>query len=352
MSSDTARLNAENHSRFAELVANDPMVRADTDMKYLLDVQAGLGGMNLQHLTPQQARKQPTLRDAMAKILQGQRRDQPDDREVESEDIVIPGPEGEIPARIYRARDRQSGGSSPMILYLHGGGWVIGNLDTYDASPRALAKKTGTIVISVQYRLAPEHKFPAAHDDTYAAWRWLVDNARSLGGNPRNAAIVGEDAGGNMALNIALRVRSEGRTAPVHLVLIHPIAGNDMSRPSYVQNMRAQPLSTFLMQWFMRQAFANADETADPRINLADRGDLSVLPETTVILAEIDPLLSEGEALAAALKDAGTKVEVTTYEGVTHEFFGLAQFVNKAMFAHSQVAENLSLAFSRRLPKT
>jgi acetyl esterase/lipase len=155
-----------------------------------------------------------------------------------------------------------------------------------------------------------------------------------------------------MALNIALRVRSEGRTAPVHLVLIHPIAGNDMSRPSYVQNMRAQPLSTFLMQWFMRQAFANADETADPRINLADRGDLSVLPDTTVILAEIDPLLSEGEALAGALKDAGTKVEVTTYEGVTHEFFGLAQFVNKAMFAHSQVAENLSLAFSRRLPKT
>jgi acetyl esterase/lipase len=229
---------------------------------------------------------------------------------------------------------------------------VVGDLDAYDSTPRALAKKTGAIVVSVHYRLAPEHKFPAAHDDTYAAWLWMVDKARSLGGNRRNAAIVGEDAGGNMALNIALRVRSEGRTRPVHLVLIHPIAGNDMSRSSYVQNMRARPLNTFLMQWFMRQAFANADETADPRINLADRKDLSGLPETTIILAEIDPLLSEGEALADALKDAGVTVDVTSYEGVTHEFFGLAQFVNKAMFAQAQVAENLSLAFSRNMPKT
>jgi acetyl esterase/lipase len=346
MSTDTARSFVENTPRSTDVFAGDAIARMDSDMKYMLDALTDLRAVNLQQLMPAEARRQPAFDAALAKRLRDQHRNDFEDQGISTEDIVIAGPEGDIPARVYRG-EKKPGTVPPLILYIHGGGWVVGDLDTYDASPRALAKKTGAVVISTHYRQAPEHKFPAAHDDTYAAWLWMIENARKLGATPFKAAVVGEGVGANMALNIAIKARDAGRTQPVHQVLIHPVAGNDMSRPSYVANMRTKPLNTYLMQWYVRHSFANKDDTADPRINLVARNDLAGLPETTIILAEIDPLLSEGEALADALVNAGVDVEVTSYDGVTHDFFGLARFVNKAMFAQSQVAGNLSDAFAR-----
>jgi acetyl esterase len=324
----------------------DPMARADTDMKYVLDILSRLGRSDLTRLTPASARRQPGLADALATITQAQRRELDDDG-LKIKDIAIPGPEGDIPARVYAPRDRAAYTTLPMVLYIHGGGWVTGDLDACDASPRALAKKTGAVVVSVHYRQAPEHKFPAAHEDTYAAWQWLSTNARTLGANPRKSAIVGEGAGGNMALNIALRARKEYGTKPLHLALIHPIAGNDMSRPSYLANAKAKPLDPFIMQWLVRHTFAGKSDTDDARINLVERTDLAGLPPVTLILAEIDPLLSEGEELGEKLREAGNEVDINVYDGVTNGFFGLGQFVNKAMLAQSHVAQRITNAFAR-----
>lgn len=346
MNSVHSRSFAENLHRAGELFTGDPMARADADMKHVLDALSELGGKPVEMCMPAEARRQPLPDRAVAKILRQQDKDPDDDQGVGTEDVVIPGPEGDIPARVYRARSLAEDTIPPLILYLHGGGWVIAALDSCDATPRALAKKTGAIVVSVHYRQAPEHKFPAAHEDSYAAWQWLLAHGEELGGDPMKAAVVGESAGGNMAINIAIRARDEGAPMPIHQVLIYPVAGKDMTRPSYVENMRARPLNSAMMQWFLRHSLAQRDQVNDPRINLCERDDLHNLPPATIILAEIDPLMSEGEALAQALHDADVWVDATTYDGVTHEFFGMAALVNKAMFAQAQVARNLVEAFA------
>lgn len=328
----------------------EPMGRADADMVYLLDVMRRLGSRPIEHCGATEARQQPSLADATASLLLVQGRSGGDDGTVGTEDIAIPGPDGDIPARLYRAAESEGDKSylgRPVILYIHGGGWVVGDLDAADAVPRALAERTGALVLSTHYRLAPEHKFPAAHDDIFAVWSWLAQKARGLGGDPRNIALVGEEVGANMAMNIALATRN-GAVRPVHQVLVHPLAGTDMGRPSYVANMRSRPLNTFTMRWFVRHALANRDDATDPRINLLGRDDFAGLPPTTMILAEIDPLRSEGEDLGAALQAAGVDIQVTTYAGVTHGFFGLGRFVNKAMFAQTEVANRLLAAFERR----
>jgi acetyl esterase len=235
---------------------------------------------------------------------------------------------------------------NPVVLYFHGGGFVTGDLDSHDASARALARRTGAIVVSVAYRLAPEHKFPAAHDDAWSAWRWLTDTVRDLAGDVRRLAVAGEDAGANLAANVAVRARDEGAARPVHQLLIHPIAGNDLTTASYGETLRAQPVGLPAMRWRFRQAFADEREAEDARINLARREDLAGVAPATVVLAGIDPLRSEGEALAEALDHAGVPVNCWTYEGVTQGFFGLGLVVTKALFAQSESADALGKAFA------
>lgn len=235
-----------------------------------------------------------------------------------------------------------------MLLFIHGGGWVTGDLDSADTIARMLAKRCAAIVVSTHYRLAPEHKFPAAHDDTYAAWLWMIENADELGGDAGRAGVAGEGVGANMALNIALQARDEAGLRPRHLVLLQPLARAAAVGDSYEENSKALPLNPSVIRWSNRHSFADAADLEDPRINLVDRADLSGLPPATIILAEIDPLRSEGEDLAHALNLAGNWVDVTTYDGVTHEFFGLGEIVNKAMFAQSQVVINLLAAFTPR----
>ena len=330
--------------RLAELIAGDPMSRIDADMKHVLDSLAEMGARPLEQLSPEAARRQPRPTEAISAILGRQGRERPDDG-VEAEDMAIAGAEGELPARIYRPVGLLSR-LNPVVLYFHGGGFVTGDLDSHDASARAIARRTGAIVVSVAYRLAPEHRFPAAHDDAWAAWRWLKEEARNLGGDPRRLAVAGEDAGANLAANVALRARDERIGQPIHQLLIHPIAGNDLETQSYGETLRARPIGLPAMRWRYRQAFAEEAESADPRIDLSGRQDLAGAAPATIVLAGIDPLRSEGEALAVAFERAGVPVNCWTYEGVTQGFFGLGLVVTKALFAQSDAADALAKSFA------
>lgn len=340
----TTAASGDSIGRLAELISGDPMTRLDADMKHVLDRMIELGARSLEHLTPEIARRQPRASEAIAAILGLQGRERPDDG-VEAEDIMVTGAEGELPARIYRPAGLLSR-LNPVVLYFHGGGFVTGDLDSHDASARALARRTGAIVVSLDYRLAPEHKFPAAHEDAWAAWQWLLANAGTLDGDPRRLAVAGEDAGGNLAMHVALTARDQRKTQPVHQLLIHPIAGGDLATQSYGEMLRARPIGLPAMRWRYRHLVEDQDTLQDKRIDLVSRDDFSGLAPATLVLAGLDPLRSEGEALAEALDGAGVPVNCWTYEGVTQGFFGLGLVVTKALFAQSDAADVLSKAFA------
>jgi acetyl esterase len=318
------------------------MARVDSDMRYVLDTLSALEPKPIETCNAKEARAQPTLTTALNVLLRGRS----DDDGISMELRMIPGPEGDIRARLYQPAVRDADAKLPMILYLHGGGWVTGDLDTFDATPRALAARCNAVVVSSHYRQAPEFKFPAAHEDAAAAWAWMIENAEALGGDPQRAAIVGEDAGANMAVDVALAARDGDGVRPKHLVLVTPMAGTDFSLPSYAENEDSSPINAAGVSWFYKRVTRNKPALFDPRLNLIDRGDLAGLPPTTVILAGIDPLLSEGELLADALRRSGVWVDATMYDGVTHGFFGLVRVVNKAMFAQGQVVRNLKESFA------
>ena len=316
---------------------------ADAQMQAVLDQLTKLGGKPIETLSPEEARKQPSPADAVRALLESQGKPTTPEAVAKVVERTFPGPGGAVPIRVYIPAGQ---GPFPVVLYVHGGGWVIADLDTYDASPRAIANAAKAIVVSTHYRQAPEHKFPAAHEDTLAAYEWVLANAAKFGGDPKRIALVGESAGGNMAANIAIAARDKKLQAPLHQVLIYPVANNDMNAPSYVENANAKPLNKAMMEWFVKHTFASPDQTADPRIALAKRTDLAGVAPATIVLAQIDPLRSDGEALAAALRAAGVPVTVQRYDGVTHEFFGMGAVVDKAKEAQRLAGDQLAKAFA------
>ncbi len=239
-----------------------------------------------------------------------------------------------------------------MIVYYHGGGWVIATLDTYDASCRALANLARCVVVSVDYRQALEHKFPAAHEDAYAAAQWVMKNAKDVGGDPKRVAVGGESAGGNLAAAVCLMARDrKGRCRRTSCSSTRsPIT---RSTPSYQANAEAKPLDRKMMQWFFQAVPAEPVGRAE-QVRLAaarDDADVRELPPATVITADIDPLMSEGKAYADKLKAAGTDVAYRNYDGVTHEFFGMAAVVDKAKAARRFAADRLKAAFDTGAPR-
>ncbi|CAA9346508.1 MAG: Esterase/lipase [uncultured Lysobacter sp.] len=315
-------------------------------MQAVLDQLGKLGGKPIDTLEPAEARKQPSPTDAVKALITSQGKTPTPEAVGKVENRTFPGPGGAVPVRIYTpAAAADAGGARPVVLYIHGGGWVIADLDTYDASPRAIANAANAIVVSTHYRQAPEHKFPAAHDDTLAAYKWVLANAASFGGDPKRVAVVGESAGGNMAANIALAARDQKLQAPVHQVLVYPVASASMDTLSYTENAKAKPLNKPMMQWFAKHYLPASESGTDPRISLVQRTDLKGLAPATVVLAQIDPLRSEGERYGEALRAAGVPVTIKSYDGVAHEFFGMGAVVDKAKQAQQLVGQQLKSAF-------
>ena len=173
----------------------------------------------------------------------------------------------------------------------------------------------------------------------------MLDNAQSFNGDPQKVAVMGESAGGNLAIGVSMMARDAGLPAPVHQVLVYPVAGVDMNTESYVENAAAKPLNKPMMQWFVKHIFENEGDAQDPRVNIVENADLTGLPSSTVICAEIDPLRSEGELLAERLEQAGVEVRHKTFHGSTHEFFGMAMVVPDAAAAQTFAAHELKRAF-------
>jgi acetyl esterase len=319
------------------------MAQPTAEMKSVLDKLTELGAKPIGTLGVAETRAQPTPADAVMAVMKD-RNIKPEAAldAVKTRDITIPGPAGAIPARVYTPEGE---GPFPLIVYYHGGGWVIADIDTYDASARALAAQTGAVVLSSHYRQAPESKFPAAHEDAYAAYEWAVENSGELNADATRLAVAGESAGANLAANVAIRARDSQATQPDAQLLVYPVAGNDMETASYKENAEAMPLSEQAMMWFVEQVFASKDQTADPRLNLVGRDGLRGLPPATVINAQIDPLRSEGEAYAEHLREAGVDVEQRTFEGVAHEFFGMGAVVPEAKEAVTLASDRLKSAF-------
>ena len=318
------------------------MGKPDPQMKAVLTSLAALHGRPIEKLTPQEARKQPTPADAVKALLKKQGESTAPEPVGKVEDTTVPGPGGDIPVRVYTPK---GDGPFPVIVYYHGGGWVIATIDTYDATPRALVNLTNAVVISVEYRKAPEHKFPAAHEDAYAALQYVAQNADKYDGDPKRVAVVGESAGGNMASAVCLLAKQRNGALPIYEVLVYPVASGTLNWPSVQENANAKPLNKPMLQWFFKYTLNSPDDAKNPLLDLVN-ADVSGLPPATVVTAQIDPLRSEGQAYAKHLKDAGIYVRYMNYDGVTHEFFGMSAVVDKAKAAQQFVADGLKTAFN------
>ena len=305
--------------------------RANPEMQRVLDALDRLGGKPIETLEPEIARLQPTPADAVhALVAEGELQRPPTDG-VSTEDSTIPGPAGPIPIRIYTP---SGDGPFPVVVYYHGGGWVIADLDTYDGSARALASGARAIVVSSHYRQAPEHPFPAAHEDAFTAYRWVLANAPTFDGDADEVAVAGESAGGNMAASVCLMAREANVELPKHQLLIYPVTSTSLDWPSVEEFARAKPLSKAMLPWFLERYAPAGWAKSDPRLDLMG-ADVRSLPPATVIVAEIDPLRDEGLAFAQRLERAGVPVEVKQFSGVTHEFFGMTAALDAARQAQA-----------------
>lgn len=309
-------------------------------MLAVIEALDSLNPVPLYTLTPQEARMKPTPADAVMRVMKNFNIPAPP-MKVDTTGTEIPVQGGSIHARIYTPTTGRS--TYPVIVYYHGGGWVIATIDTYNASAQALAEQTDAIVVSVEYRKGPEHKFPTAHEDAFAAYKWVLQNAASFHGNANKIAVAGESAGGNLAVNVAIMARDNGIQKPLHIVSVYPVADNNLNTPSYIKYANAKPLSKPLIQWFLKYFLSDPSQSADPRLALVN-ANLSGLPPVTIINAEIDPLQSDGELLASKLQQAHVPVVRQLYYGVTHEFFGMATVVPEAKFAQALAAQRLKEA--------
>jgi acetyl esterase/lipase len=252
---------------------------------------------------------------------------------------TIPGPAGDIPVRVYTPGDVD--GATPIIVFLHGGGFVVGTLDSHDATARRLCEASGTVVMSVDYRLAPEHPFPAGPDDCWAALSWAAEHGAEIGGDPARLAVAGDSAGANLAAVTALRARDEGLTALKAQALVYPCFDWKCESASQHENANGYLLTRDTMQWFYELYAPDvASPYSDPRV--AD--DLSGSVPALVITAEFDPLRDEGEDYAAMLGKAGVAVEHTRYDGMIHGFFSMFAVTPRAQEAVDEVAAFLRSA--------
>ena len=239
-------------------------------------------------------------------------------------DRTIPGPAGDLPVRVFRP---SAATGLPLLLWFHGGGWVTGNLDTHDQLGRLLADHVGAVVVSVDYRLAPEAKFPAAADDCLAAYEWALAHADEVGADSTRVAIGGDSAGGNLAAVVALDARERGLPQPKLQLLVYPVTDYEFDSDSMIDNAKGYFLETEGMRWFWDHYARTPADFADPRYSPMQASDVSGLARAVVVTAEYDPLRDQGEAYARRLTDAGVSTEAVRADGLIHGFFGMHEFM-------------------------
>jgi acetyl esterase len=264
-----------------------------------------------------------------------------------AEDRAIPGPNGPIRVRVYRpALPAEVAPATPLpaFVFFHGGGWVIGSLDTHDGVCRALCARTPCVVVSVDYRLAPEHRYPAAVEDAWAATVWVWERAGELMIQPGAVAVGGDSAGGNLAAVVALRARDKGM-ALRHQLLVYPACDFDTGTPSYEENGAGFGLTKETMEWFGRHYLGPDGDGADHEASPLRAENLSGVAPALVQTAEFDPLRDEGEAYARRLSDAGVPVRLTRYDGTIHGFLRLPARIRLAEEALDEASGELRKAF-------
>ncbi|MEM9059188.1 MAG: alpha/beta hydrolase [Pseudomonadota bacterium] len=308
-------------------------------MNAFLDRVAEAGVPKLEDLTPRQAR------DLIEALSAARLRDYPAP-DVASAEAMSTGPGfGHVPVRIYKSG---AAGAMPVIVYYHGGGHVIGSLETYDTLCRYLANAARCAVVSVDYRMGPEHRFPAAPEDAYDTLRWVAEKANALGLDASRIAVSGDSAGGNLAAVVALMVREAGGPEVSAQALIYPVVDYRGGTASYDRYGTGYGiLETTTVDWFREHYFANAGDMDDWRAAPHLAGSHAGLPPALVITAECDVLKDEGVAYAKQLADAGVAVEHVDYAGVVHGFFGYLGLVDEAEQAHRKVADYLNGIWGR-----
>jgi acetyl esterase len=256
---------------------------------------------------------------------------------------------GDVPGRIYRP---ESNVPLPILLYIHGGGWVIGDLDTHDSACRAIANAVPAVVVSLDYRLAPEHKFPSAVDDCYAALCWVAENALKIGGDPVRLAVGGDSAGGNLGAAVALLARDRGKPKVGFQLLVYPATDARMQSRSITENGEGYFLTAGMMKWFWGHYLYGPTDVLDPRVSPALAPSHEGLPPAYVITAEYDPLRDEGEEYARMLIAAGVPTTLRRYDGLIHGFFTMTEVFPQAREAIRDAAaamrEALGVAYGGR----
>ena len=259
-------------------------------------------------------------------------------------DLTADGPLGPIPLRVYRPAGVPASTPLAVLVFFHGGGWVIGDLETHDVLCRQLTAGSGVSVVSVDYRLAPEHKFPAAVDDAWAATRWVVAHAGELAVDASRLAVGGDSAGGNLAAVVALLARDKGAPAIAVQVLIYPVTDLVGETRSYRDFAEGYLLTREGMRWFIAHYLTAEAEAADWRASPLRAQSLAGLPPALIVTAGFDPLRDEGEAYAERLRDAGVRVDSVCYGGMIHGFVPMGRLLDTAGRAISLIAGSLSQA--------
>lgn len=306
-------------------------------MKAILDQAAASGAKPFHTMTPGEARQAinallEAFKGTPAPVAKSERRE-------------IAGPAGRIPVQIYTPEGK---GPFPVLVYFHGGGWTIGEVASWDPFCRSLCNASGCVLMAVEYRLAPEHKFPAGPEDCYAAADWAAKNAASIGGDPKRIAVGGDSAGGNLAAVVSLMARDRGGPNLAFQLLIYPATDAALDTPSQEQFKEdGYILSRQDMVWFWGHYLRNEDDKSNPYACPAEASDLDGLPPALVVTAGFDPLRDEGENFAARLQDAGVKCECVRYEGVTHGFVLFGTVLDEGRKAIADIGSALRAALAR-----
>ncbi len=328
----------------APLTSEQLLAKLDPDMRSVVVLYDSIRGLQLDQLNPQDARQQFAPQDAAKMIARSSgKAPRPTQLGKVVDGMKIPGENGTmIPIRIYYP---VGDGPFPVIVYYHGGGFVIATIDTYDESARSLCMQAKAIVVSVEYRKAPEAPFPAAYEDAIDSYRWVSNNIRAYNGIPTELAVAGESAGGNLATEVSIAARNGELPMPKHELLIYPVTTSDVRQASdMLYTNSVLPLYTSFLQYFFKQYVMNPNDADNPDV-APIKANLKGLPPTTIIAAEEDPLVSDGVAYRDALKTAGNVVTYQLYTGTTHEFYGMGAVVAKARAAEAFGAAQIAASF-------